>query len=141
MDKKTDKKREFACSLRTEPGLALKGCWLPHPGLVHFSSSPPPHLSFTNSPLYHSPLPLNPDSSWSPPEHSCHLVHPPLQGPFLFVLWPPTLSHSGVDAATSSPPALSWLPPSPPYNCRHSARAGMSNRSCFPDPAGSRTRS
>lgn len=56
MDKTTDKRREFACSLRTELGLVLKGCWLPDTGLVHFSTSPPPCLSFSNSPQHHFPL-------------------------------------------------------------------------------------
>lgn len=56
MDKKTEKKRAFACTLRREPGLVLKGCWLPDTGLVHYSSSPPPCLSFTSLPQHHSPL-------------------------------------------------------------------------------------
>lgn len=95
----------------------------------------------TTAPL--SSHPFSPDSSGSPPEHSCHLVHLPMPPSKALVVTFP-LAHSGAAAATSSPPVLSWLPPSPPYNHRHSVQheaAGMSNRSCFPDPAESRTRS
>lgn len=145
MDKTTDKRREFACSLGTELGLVLKGCWLPDTGLVHFSTSPPPCLSFSNSPQHHFPLThfilIQAGHLLNTPVTLSICPCPPPR-PLFVVTFP--LAHSGAAAATSSPPVLSRLPPSPPYNHRHSVQheaAGMSNRSCFPDPAESRTRS
>lgn len=128
MDKRHKEEHLHAAS---EPGLALKGCCLPDPGLVHFNSSAHPVQVLSTC---QSITLLSLTLSWFKLVTSCQPVHP--SRPFFVVTFP--LSHSG---AAASPTTLPWLLPSLPYKCRHRARAGMSIRSCFLDATGSKTRS
>lgn len=87
--------------------------------------------------------PLYPFSSWSPPEHSCHLVHPPTSKALACCylstcpLWCCCCHFLPTCTLMASPFSTLQLQAQSVWY----ETAGMSNTSCFPDPAGSGTRS